>query len=55
MNKLTVRSVGGPTAVLDYAGHRIVLDPTFDDPRTYQNGPITATKFTSPSASRPRA
>ncbi|MCG5452221.1 MULTISPECIES: MBL fold metallo-hydrolase [Micromonospora] len=50
MNKLTVRTVGGPTAVLDYAGQRVVLDPTFDDPRTYQNGPVTATKFTGPSA-----
>ncbi|WP_328650227.1 MBL fold metallo-hydrolase [Micromonospora sp. NBC_00330] len=50
MNKLTVRIVGGPTAVLDYAGQRVVLDPTFDDPRTYQNGPVTATKFTGPSA-----
>ncbi|WP_327043095.1 MBL fold metallo-hydrolase [Micromonospora ureilytica] len=50
MNKLTVRSVGGPTAVLDYAGQRVVLDPTFDDPRTYRNGPITATKYTGPSA-----
>ncbi|MGC4783357.1 MBL fold metallo-hydrolase [Micromonospora zamorensis] len=50
MNKLTVRSVGGPTAVFDYAGSRVVLDRTFDNPRTYQNGPVTATKLTGPSA-----
>ncbi|WP_328418113.1 MBL fold metallo-hydrolase [Micromonospora sp. NBC_00389] len=50
MNRLTVRAIGGPTAVLDYAGSRIVLDPTFDEPRTYQNGPVTATKLTGPSA-----
>ncbi|RKR86547.1 L-ascorbate metabolism protein UlaG (beta-lactamase superfamily) [Micromonospora pisi] len=49
MNNLTVRSIGGPTAVLDYAGSRIVLDPTFDQPGTYQNGPVTATKLTGPS------
>ncbi|MCO1597453.1 MBL fold metallo-hydrolase [Micromonospora sp. RHAY321] len=50
MNTLTVRTIGGPTAVLDYAGSRIVLDPTFDGPRTYQNGPVTATKLSGPSA-----
>ncbi|MEV1315051.1 MBL fold metallo-hydrolase [Micromonospora arborensis] len=48
MNKPTVRVIGGPTAVLDYAGSRVVLDPTFDEPRTYQNGPVTATKLTGP-------
>ncbi|GGO25383.1 MBL fold metallo-hydrolase [Micromonospora parathelypteridis] len=50
MNKPTVRVIGGPTAVLDYAGSRLVLDPTFDEPRTYQSGPVTATKLTGPSA-----
>ncbi|MEK8104391.1 hypothetical protein NKG94_03045 [Micromonospora sp. M12] len=50
MNKLTIRAIGGPTAVLDYAGLRVVLDPTFDDPRTYQNGPVTATKLAGPTA-----
>jgi L-ascorbate metabolism protein UlaG (beta-lactamase superfamily) len=29
---LTVRLVGGPTAVLDYAGVRLLTDPTFDPP-----------------------
>lgn len=48
MSKLTVRTIGGPTAVLDYAGLRIVLDPTFDEPGTYQAGPVTATKLTGP-------
>lgn len=27
--------VGGPTAIIDYAGFRIVTDPTFDEPMTY--------------------
>jgi L-ascorbate metabolism protein UlaG (beta-lactamase superfamily) len=50
MSKLTVRTIGGPTAVLDYAGSRFVLDPTFDEPGTYQNGPITNTKLTGPTS-----
>jgi L-ascorbate metabolism protein UlaG (beta-lactamase superfamily) len=52
MNKLSVRTIGGPTAVLDYAGARLVLDPTFDEPGSYQNGPVTATKLTGPAASQ---
>jgi L-ascorbate metabolism protein UlaG (beta-lactamase superfamily) len=51
MNKVTVRTIGGPTAVLDYAGLRFLLDPTFDEPRTYQTGPVTATKLAGPTAS----
>jgi L-ascorbate metabolism protein UlaG (beta-lactamase superfamily) len=51
MNKVTMRTIGGPTAVLDYAGLRFLLDPTFDEPRTYQNGPVTATKLVGPTAS----
>jgi L-ascorbate metabolism protein UlaG (beta-lactamase superfamily) len=49
--------VGGPTAVIDYAGLRIVTDPTFDAPSSY--GPerhgvegITLVK-TAPPALRP--
>ncbi|MEU7750239.1 MBL fold metallo-hydrolase [Micromonospora sp. NPDC049171] len=51
MNELTVRAIGGPTAVLDYAGSRVVLDPTFDDPQTYHYGKVTATKLVGPSVS----
>jgi L-ascorbate metabolism protein UlaG (beta-lactamase superfamily) len=51
MNRLAVRTIGGPTAVLDYGGLRFLLDPTFDKPRTYENGPVTATKFVGPTAS----
>jgi L-ascorbate metabolism protein UlaG (beta-lactamase superfamily) len=50
MNELTVRTIGGPTAVLDYAGLRFVADPTFDEPGSYQNGPVTATKLAGPVA-----
>lgn len=31
MGRPTVQLIGGPTAVLDYAGSRFVLDPTFDE------------------------
>jgi L-ascorbate metabolism protein UlaG (beta-lactamase superfamily) len=35
MSTMTVTYVGGPTAILEYAGLRILLDPTFDPPREY--------------------
>jgi L-ascorbate metabolism protein UlaG (beta-lactamase superfamily) len=38
MSTLTVTYVGGPTAILEYAGLRILLDPTFDSPREYGDG-----------------
>ncbi|RBP67818.1 L-ascorbate metabolism protein UlaG (beta-lactamase superfamily) [Brevibacterium sanguinis] len=34
---MRVTLVGGPTAILEYAGARIVIDPTFDPPGTYPN------------------
>ncbi|MEU8890089.1 MBL fold metallo-hydrolase [Streptomyces sp. NPDC048442] len=34
----TVTHVGGPTAVLEIAGARILLDPTFDAPKKYPSG-----------------
>jgi L-ascorbate metabolism protein UlaG (beta-lactamase superfamily) len=35
---LTVLLVGGPTAVLDYAGLRLLTDPTFDPPGEHEGG-----------------
>lgn len=35
---LTVLCVGGPTGVLDFAGLRIITDPTFDPPGTEPDG-----------------
>ncbi len=35
MSRFAVTYIGGPTAVLEYAGMRILTDPTFDDPQTY--------------------
>ncbi|MCA1943318.1 MAG: MBL fold metallo-hydrolase, partial [Yonghaparkia sp.] len=32
---IAVTVVGGPTALLEWAGLRLLLDPTFDEPRRY--------------------
>jgi len=37
MSTTTVTYVGGPTAILEWAGLRIVTDPTFDAPQVYQD------------------
>lgn len=34
---ITFTYVGGPTGVLEYGGLRFLLDPTFDDPQTYED------------------
>jgi L-ascorbate metabolism protein UlaG (beta-lactamase superfamily) len=44
---VTVFAVGGPTAVLDYAGLRIMTDPTFDPPGTQADGLV---KVVGPTA-----
>jgi L-ascorbate metabolism protein UlaG (beta-lactamase superfamily) len=43
---LTVLLVGGPTAVLEYAGLRLLTDPTFDPPGDHEGG---LTKLTGPA------
>jgi L-ascorbate metabolism protein UlaG (beta-lactamase superfamily) len=43
MADLTVTLVGGPTALLEYGGLRLLTDPTFDDaPRDYRRDPAPA-------------
>ena len=37
MSTTTVTYVGGPTAILEWAGMRIVTDPTFDAPQVYED------------------
>lgn len=32
---ITFTYLGGPTGILEYAGLRFLIDPTFDEPRTY--------------------
>jgi L-ascorbate metabolism protein UlaG (beta-lactamase superfamily) len=36
MPALTATLVGGPTALLEYGGVRLLTDPTFDPPRSYE-------------------
>ena len=45
-SSLSVLLVGGPTAVLDYAGLRLLTDPTFDPPGDQAGG---LTKLTGPA------
>jgi L-ascorbate metabolism protein UlaG (beta-lactamase superfamily) len=50
---LTVRAAGGPTAVLEVGGFRLVTDPTFDAPGEYvRDGAPSLTK-TAPAAFGP--
>ncbi len=40
---VAVTYIGGPTALLEYAGLRILLDPTFDEPGHYPADELTKT------------
>jgi L-ascorbate metabolism protein UlaG (beta-lactamase superfamily) len=35
MSEMTITYIGGPTAILEYAGLRLITDPTFDAPQRY--------------------
>ncbi|HEX4399784.1 MAG TPA: MBL fold metallo-hydrolase [Galbitalea sp.] len=48
MSTMTVTYIGGPTALLEYAGLRILLDPTFDPPQVYPSDGEALTKTTGP-------
>lgn len=48
--KLVVRAVGGPTAVLEFADLRLITDPTFDAPGSYEPRPgVKLTKTDGPA------
>ena len=40
--------VGGPTVLLEHAGRRVLLDPTFDEPRSYE-GAVVLTRTAPPA------
>lgn len=40
---VAVTYIGGPTALVEYAGLRILLDPTFDEPQHYAKAELTKT------------
>ncbi|ABM10805.1 MBL fold metallo-hydrolase [Paenarthrobacter aurescens] len=50
---IDVTLVGGPTAIIDYAGLRIVVDPTFDPPASYGpevvGAPVTLVRNVAPA------
>ena len=51
MEKLTVLAVGGPTALLELGGLRILTDPTFDPPGEYPRPEVTLQKTVGPAVS----
>ena len=46
---LTITLIGGPTALLEIDGVRIVTDPTFDAPGSYQLPHVTLEKLEGPA------
>lgn len=53
MATTTVTLVGGPTVLLDWAGLRVVTDPTFDPPQDYaEPGSTTLVKTAGPAVRR---
>lgn len=46
---VTITLIGGPTALLEVAGLRLLTDPTFDPPGAYQSGTIILTKLVGPA------
>ncbi|MBV9359576.1 MAG: MBL fold metallo-hydrolase [Chloroflexi bacterium] len=48
-SSLCVRYIGGPTAVLELGGLRLLTDPTFDPPGDYPIGSRVLTKTAPPS------
>jgi len=53
MSTTTVTYVGGPTAILEWAGLRIVTDPTFDAPQVYDDpNESTLVKTAGPGVAR---
>lgn len=46
---IAVTVVGGPTALLEWAGMRLLLDPTFDEPRRYGDEPDALEKTAPPA------
>lgn len=53
MSTTNITWIGGPTTLLEYAGLRIVTDPTFDAPQSYpEAGSTTLVKTAAPGMSR---
>ncbi len=51
MNSLRITLIGGPTALIEIDGFRLLTDPTFDEPRTYQLPHVKLEKLSGPALS----
>jgi L-ascorbate metabolism protein UlaG (beta-lactamase superfamily) len=49
MSSLTLTLIGGPTALIEIDGFRLLTDPTFDAPRTYQLPHVKLEKLSGPA------
>ena len=48
--RLQATYVGGPTALFEWCGFRLLTDPTFDPPGgKYENGPVVLEKTIGPA------
>ena len=48
-DQLTATLIGGPTVLIEIGGFRVLTDPTFDPPGSYEARGIVLTKQTSPA------
>jgi L-ascorbate metabolism protein UlaG (beta-lactamase superfamily) len=48
---LSITLIGGPTALIEVDGFRLLTDPTFDGPGTYQLSHVKLEKLSSPALS----
>jgi L-ascorbate metabolism protein UlaG (beta-lactamase superfamily) len=51
MNSLRITLIGGPTALIEIDGFRLLTDPTFDAPGAYQLPHVRLEKLTGPALS----
>ncbi|AEV85487.1 Zn-dependent hydrolase [Actinoplanes sp. SE50] len=52
---INVQTAGGPTALFEYAGLRLLTDPTFDEPKSYLSPSGTRLTKLAPARIRPAA
>ena len=51
MSSLTITLIGGPTALIEIDGFRLLTDPTFDAPGAYPLPHVTLEKLSGPALS----
>src|SRR5215813_624163 len=49
MSRVTITLIGGPTALIEIGGFRLLTDPTFDEPGEYNLPHVTLTKTSAPA------